>query len=375
MSSSITPMKLPLTDKAEISFTLPASYYLDESIYQREKEQIFYKTWQYVAHQSMLPEPGDYFCLSICEENIFVIRSADQQLRAFYNVCKHRAHELLTGSGNVRNMIVCPYHAWAYDSSGNLKNARMSENRPGFDKAEFGLTEIRLETLCGCIFVNLDSNADSLEIIAAGLEKDIRKHIPYIDNISLAGTDLLGDTEMDAGWKVVVDNYVECYHCRPAHKDFASIIDMNKYEVQVEKYWSSQFGPEIRTENSAYPVDPDKGIQNSVFWYLWPNTTLNVMPGSDEFTVFAVRPTGTTTSTFGGHSFSVGGEIYQPRADYVAETLAPEDINLCESVQRGLKSKSYNQGTFMVDPNNIGESEYALHQFHRLVQGALTADE
>jgi choline monooxygenase len=307
----------------------------------------------------------------ICDENIFVIRSADGELRAFYNVCRHRAHELLQGSGNVRKLIVCPYHAWSYDSSGCLVNARMSETRPGFDKSEFGLQEIRLELFCGCIFVNLDDDSDSLQSIAGDLEQDIRSRLPYIDDLQLSGTNLLGEIEMEAGWKVVVDNYVECYHCRPAHRDFASIINMDSYQVDVFDYWSRQLGPDIRYDNSAYEVNPESGMQSSIFWYLWPNTTFNVLPGSQELAVFAIRPINLTRSSFGGQSFNVDGKIYQPRADYVSGTLAPEDISLCESVQRGLTSKSYDQGVYIVDPDNLGESEHALHHFHRLVQKTL----
>jgi phenylpropionate dioxygenase-like ring-hydroxylating dioxygenase large terminal subunit len=372
--TDLPKLSRPLNDKAETSYTLSSAYYIDDDIFDREKKQIFYRSWQYVAHQSMLTKPGDYFCLKICDENIFVIRSSDNQLRAFYNICRHRAHELLQGSGNVRNLIVCPYHAWSYDNSGSLKVARMSKNRPGFDHDEFALHEIRLEILCGCIFVNLDDNCQSLHSIAGDMEVEIRKRLPYLDDVELAGTDLLGETQMDAGWKVVVDNYVECYHCRPAHKDFASMIKMDSYQVEVHDYWSSQYGPEIRHENSAYAVDPDSDMQQSAFWYLWPNTTFNVLPGCNELAVFAVRPIDKATSTFGGHSFAVNGEILQARADYVADILAPEDINLCESVQRGLNSKSYDQGCFMVDPANSGESEYALHHFHRLVLAALSTD-
>ena len=370
--SALPPINKPLGKKPELSFTLPSEYYLSPEVYEYEKENIFYKTWQYIAHEVMLPDPGDYVTLSICGQNVFVIRSSDGELRSFYNVCRHRAHELLSGAGNVRKLIVCPYHAWSYDNSGRLKSARMSDNRPGFDKAEFGLREIRLELFCGCIFVNLDDTAESLQSIAGDLEADIRDQLPYLDKLKLAGTDLLGETKMSAGWKVVVDNFVECYHCRPAHRDFASLIDMDAYQVDIFDYWSRQTGPKIRYDNSAYAVDPEVGMQQSVFWYLWPNTTFNVLPGSDELTVFSIRPIDITTSSFGGQSFNVDGKVYQPRADYASEILAPEDISLCESVQRGLASKSYDQGTFIVDPDNPGESEYALHHFHRLVQQALT---
>jgi len=149
---------------------------------------------------------------------------------------------------------------------------------------------------------------------------------------------------------------------------------MNEYQVDVFDYWSRQLGPRTRADNSAYPLQRDDDFRESLFWYLWPNTTFNVLPGPATLGVFAVRPLGLASSAFDGHSLSVGGEVYQPRADYVNDTLAPEDIDICESVQRGLKSASYDQGTYMVNPERSGEGEHALHHFHRLVLSALAAD-
>ncbi len=364
----------PLGEHPESSFTLSSEFYLSPEVYEQEKQRIFYKSWQYVAHESMLADPGDYITLTICDENLFVIRSSDNRLRAFYNVCRHRAHELLQGSGNLRKLIVCPYHAWSYSNSGDLIRAALSEHRVDFDKSAFCLREVRLETFCGFVFINLDEHCESLQSVAADLEQDIRQQVPYLDELQFAGADMLGETRIDAGWKVIVDNYVECYHCRPAHRDFASIIDMNAYQTEVFGNWSRQYGPDVRYDNSAYEVDPAIGIQHSFFWYLWPNTTFNILPGSNELGVFVVRPNGVDSSDFGGHSFSADGKMYQPRADYAAEVLAPEDIALCESVQRGLRSHSYDQGAFMVNPVSLGESEHALHHFHRLVHSALAGD-
>jgi phenylpropionate dioxygenase-like ring-hydroxylating dioxygenase large terminal subunit len=362
----------PLSAEATTSFTLPSDYYLDDEIFELEKRRIFYRTWQYVSHEILLPNIGDYTTLKLFDENIFVIRSKDGELRAFYNVCRHRAHELLKGSGSIRKRIVCPYHAWSYDSDGCLMSARMADNRPGFDKADFGLKQIRLEVFCGCVFINLDNNCKSLSSMTGGLEEDIRKHVPYMDNLKSCGSNLLGETYMEAGWKVVVDNYVECYHCRPAHHDFASIINMDAYEVDIEGIWSKQYGGDIRLDNTAYPVSADTGVQYSIFWYLWPNTTFNVLPGSNEFHIFSVQPKDVQSSYFAGHSFSDSGEAFQPRTEYTQNVLAPEDISLCESVQRGLRSQSYDQGVFVVDPKKPGESEHALHHFHRMVQQALS---
>ena len=372
--STLPPLRKPLGERPEDSFTLSSEYYLSPQVYELEKQRIFYRTWQYVAHESMLAKPGDYITLRICDESIFVIRSDDNRLRAFYNVCRHRAHELLQGSGNLRKLIVCPYHAWSYSNGGDLVQAPMSEHRGEFDRSSFCLREIRLETMCGFVFINLDDDCESLRDFAGDLEQDIRRRVPYLDELKYVGADLLGETRIDAGWKVVVDNYVECYHCRAAHRDFASIIDMSAYQTDVFANWSRQYGPDIRYDNSAYELDPEVGMQESLFWFLWPNTTFNILPGSNELGVFVVRPFAVDRSDFGGHSFSADGRIYQPRADYTAEVLAPEDIDLCESVQRGLRSQSYDQGAFMVSPANPGEDEHALHHFHRLVYSALARD-
>ena len=115
----LPPMELPITDEPRTSFTLPSEYYTSPAVYEREKEAIFYRTWQYVAHRSAFTEPGDYATLRICDQNIFVMKGGDGVLRAFYNVCRHRAHELLAEPhGNVGTAIVCPYHAWTFEREG-----------------------------------------------------------------------------------------------------------------------------------------------------------------------------------------------------------------------------------------------------------------
>ncbi|MEM7522483.1 MAG: aromatic ring-hydroxylating dioxygenase subunit alpha, partial [Pseudomonadota bacterium] len=221
---------LPLTDKADESFTLPSSWYVDPAMFEREKEAIFYRTWQYVAHRSMFKAPGDYVAVKICDQNVFVMMGGDGELRAFYNVCRHRAHELLSEPhGNVKSVIVCPYHAWTFEREGALRGARFTGERPGFDKADYSLRQVRLELFLDCVFVNLDDDAESLGGQAGDLEADIRARVPYLSDLKPVGmdTDLLGDTYQKAGWKVVVDNYVECYHCHHAHPDFASLICMD----------------------------------------------------------------------------------------------------------------------------------------------------
>ena len=370
----LPPLQRPLTDDPATAYTLSSEYYLSAAIFEREKQQIFYRSWQYVAPESTLREPGDYATLRICDENVFVIRSDDGELRAFYNICRHRAHELLKApAGRVKNLLVCPYHAWSYDTRGELRRAPMSEHREGFDNAGFCLHPVRLEVFCGFVFVNLDEDCSSLATLAADLEQDIRAQLPDLDELQPAPQNEQADALIDAGWKVIVDNYVECYHCRAAHPDFASIIDMDAYRLDVFDYWSRQLGPRIRTQNSAYPLSGTDGYAQSAFWFLWPNTTFNLLPGPGALNVSSIRPLGIDRCDFSGHSLIAGDRPYQPRSDYINTILVPEDVDICESVQRGLKSRSYDQGAYMVDPQRSGESEIALHHFHRLVQAALSA--
>ncbi len=369
--SALPELRLPLNDDPQQSYTLPSAYYTDPALFDLEKELIFYRTWQYICHVAEVPDSGDYLTMRICDQNIFVMRGEDGGLRAFYNVCRHRAHELLQGAGKVKNVITCPYHAWTYEKDGALRGAPNSDKRPEFCKANFGLRQVRLEEFLGCVFVNLDDNAVSLNEQASDLAADIRQRVPFIDDLRPVPGRFV-DPNINAGWKVVVDNYVECYHCSHAHPAFASMICLDTYRLDTFGLWSRQLGDDIRPENDAYPVDPD-GAQFSAFWFLWPNMTFNVLPGGNDLTALAVRPVCHDKSLFEGTTLSADGKTHPERRKYGNTVLGPEDTALCESVQRGLMSKGYDQGPIIVDPDRDGIGEKAIHHFHRLVHSALAA--
>lgn len=364
MPSSVPLPKYPVAQNAAESYTLPSAWYTGAAIYELEKEQIFFKSWQYVAHKSLLLKVGDYVVQEICGRSIFVVRAADNSLRAFQNVCANGGHELLGDNICGGEKIICQHCGLA----SNLTDT------PTLDDGQecSPLKAVRVEIFCDCAFVNLDSQAQSLTSQAADLEADIRARIPWFGQLNSSRANAFGNTSIAAGWKVVVDNYVECYHCSPAHPDFASLIDMGSYQVDTFGLWSRQLGADIRIDNSAYAFSPDDGFQASAFWYLWPNTTFNVLPGCEELSVFAVRPTGIAHSSFEGHTLSTGDVFNQARADYTATVLGPEDTVLCESVQRGLHSHAYDQGRIVVDQQGSGIGEQGIHHFHRLMYESLT---
>lgn len=356
------------------SFTLPARFYISPEIYDLEKEAIFYKTWHYAGHVSQVAEPRSYFTTRIHQQNLFVARGRDNEVRVFYNVCAHRGHLLLEGSGK-KTVITCPYHAWAYDFDGKLVNARNSENVDGFDKCDFPLKELRLEIFCGMIMVNLDPEATPFCEQFEGLEAEIRDYMPAVESLAFAQRDTY---EVASNWKVLVDNFLECYHCATAHKDFVDLVDMDTYRTITHGKYSSQCAAApLSTNNNAYQFEPGDVDFGYAGFFVWPNMTIWLYPGESNMSVLQMNPLQAEKTIEYQDWFTPGGEMSKQLAEaagYQKDVLQPEDIDLCESVQQGLHSKAYNQGRFIVDRDRTELSEHAVHHFQKMVAEALGAD-
>ncbi|WP_373504342.1 aromatic ring-hydroxylating dioxygenase subunit alpha [Aestuariivirga sp.] len=356
------------------SFTLPARFYTDPAIYEAEKTAIFYKSWWCAGHKSQLPKPGSYITTEIHEQGVVVTRDQDGKLRAFYNVCQHRGHELVKGAGEAR-IFTCPYHAWTYNLDGTLRTARLTKALPDFKACDFALKPVRVEEFCGFVFVNLDQDAISLKEQSGALEEEIRKYVPRIDDMVFAHRD---DYVIKANWKVVVDNFLECYHCHPAHRDFVDLVDMDSYRNIINGLYVSQISDAPRTTTAkAYSFEKGDVDFGYAGWYLWPNLTLWVYPGEPNISALIMIPDGTDRTIEHLDWFlpttEVSDQVRQAMA-YMDKTLQPEDIALCESVQRGLKSRGYNQGRFVIDPGHPELSEHGVHHFQRMVARALSAE-
>lgn len=351
------------------SYTIPANYYTDPAIYARETQEIFFKAWNYAAHVSQLAAAGDYVTVRIADQNIVVLRGQDGVLRAFYNVCSHRAHELLQGCGHT-GIITCPYHAWTYHTDGRLRSAVGQKRVEGFAAEEFALKQVRLEEYAGFVFVNLDPDAAPLHTQAGNLADDIKGYCPDVPALKFAHRLTY---EIKANWKNVVDNFLECYHCSVAHPAFVDLVDIKNYRTKTHGLYSSHISPPGRADNTAYQI-PEGPASNFAAWWLWPNVTYNVFPGPANITVLHIQPTGPETTLEHFDFFFVDGtpsEAERQAIDYVDKVLQPEDIGLVESVQRGLHSRGYTQGRLMVDKDLSHNSEHGLHHFHALVLKSL----
>ncbi len=364
----------PFDPDPEQSFTIPARYYLDAEILEQEKEAIFYRNWWYAGHQSQLTAPGCYLTAQVCDQNIIVIRDKSGELNAYYNVCQHRGHELLFGSGKVRT-ITCPYHAWSYGFDGELKAARNTEKMVDFDKCQFSLKPVQVEVFCGLVFVNLDLEAAPLKEQAADLETEIREFCPRVDEVVFAQRD---DYDVASNWKVMVDNFLECYHCHPAHKDFVNLVDMESYSSRVNGIYSSHISNAVATtESSAYQFEVGEVDFGYAGWFLWPNLTIWIYPGEPNISTLQIIPNGAGRTIEHQDWYLPNPEPSQQQRDamdYQRDVLQPEDVGLCESVYRGLQSKGYNQGRFVVDPERSELSEHAVHHFQQLYVDTMDSD-
>lgn len=363
-------------EDGQISATLPATWYYDPAILVKERENIFFRTWQFMGFTSTVADPGSYMRGRIFDQEILVTRDKGMRLRAFYNICTHRGALLVSEEAGDAKSLICPYHGWTFDPDGRLLAAANFENMRCFDKRAMGLKEVKVEALANMVFVNLDPNAASLREQAAGIEEDLRAAIPNFDKLKVWRRDT---ATVNANWKIVIENFLECYHCTHAHPQLMGqegSLCSNTFETYEKQYWSRHImrtGKE-RADNIAYPFSPDDAILDGWIWMLWPNTLFMAWPADSNFFVFHVIPDGPekTRETF---DLMILGDA--PRQteigmfDYHCNVVNGEDIFVVEGVQKAIHARGFTEGRLMVDTNHSWRSEHGVHHFDKLVWDAV----
>lgn len=350
------------------SLSIDTRTYTEPAFVDLERLAIFGRSWQFVCHEEKLREPRSYVVTDVQGQSILVARDQQGQLRAFYNVCKHRGHELMHGEG-VASVFTCPYHAWTYHLDGRLRGARRTEHLLDFDKQSICLDQVKVEVFCHLVFINLDPAATSLAAQSGELAIEMMQFAPDINQLTHAHT---LSYRINANWKAVVDNFLECCHCPVAHKDFCSLVDMSTYKVKTHGIYSSHMASAGRSDNNAYSVENAQVTVHAV-WHLWPNTALMRYPGRGNFMVWRFYPDGAhhTRETFDFFFETATPEPAELEAiAFIDDVLQPEDIGLVESVQRGMMTPAFRQGRYLVDPEGSGMSEHAVHHFHAQVLDA-----
>ena len=364
-SVDVHEIKFGYSSNASRSSSLRAAAYTQQDWFNADVQQILAKTWQWVCHVEKLRAPGSYVTADIAGHPIAIVRDREGELRAFYNVCKHRAHMLLSGEGKT-NLITCPYHAWTYKLDGVLVRAPHTGTLEDFHTGDICLDQVLVEEFCGFVYVNLNPGAQALKDVSGDLGKEIMHWAPDVADLTF-GHRLTYDIR--SNWKNVVDNFLECYHCPVSHKDFCTLVDMDTYKVTTHGIYSSHMADAGQGMNKAYDVS-NATVRTHAVWWLWPTTCLMRYPGRSSMIVLNIMPMGPdrTLETYDFYLETPEPDAMEVEAiKYLDEVLQVEDIGLVESVQRGMSTPAFDQGRIVNDPSGSGKSEHAVHHFHGLV--------
>jgi choline monooxygenase len=332
--------------------TLPSSWYLDPAFLEREREKVFHRSWQWVGRAEDVSRAGEYFAAEVLGEPIVVARGIDSELRGLSNVCRHRGALIAEGRGSGK-LFQCPYHGWTYGLDGKLRRAPEMEGVEGFDVDEICLPQVRVEEWGPLVFVNLASSGPSFRETAPSIAEEVERAGFPIARMSFRER---REYLVEANWKIYVDNYLEGYHIPMIHPALYRELDYENYRVEVCRYHATQIAP---LRDSA-------GAEDAAVLYYWvfPNIMLNFYPGSLQAN--AVIPLGPDRTLTVFEWYALPDEDVEAAIAF-SHQVQIEDVAISNSVQKGIRSRSYDRGRLSLRREN------GVHFFHRLLHDRLAS--
>ncbi len=340
--------------------TLPSRCYTEARFLDFERERVFGRAWQLVGREDRVASPGRFFTAEVAGEPVVVTRGADLRLRALSNVCRHRAGPVAAGEGSCQ-AFRCGYHGWSYSLDGRLLNAPEFEGVEDFRVEEEVLPQFRLASWLGLLFVNLDGVSPPLVEMLEDLPARLATR--GLEAMRPVGRK---DWTVECNWKVYVDNYLEGYHIPIVHPSLMKELDYARYVTETRRCYSLQRSP-IRESGPGRLRRSEQEAEALYFW-IYPNLMLNVYP--DNFSTNLILPLGHERTLTVFEWFCRNPEepeVVQAmrRAIEFSDEIQLQDIAVCEAVQKGLKSRTYDRGRYSV------RCENGVHHFHALYARAL----
>ena len=334
--------------------TLGQPYFISPEIFADEQRKIFAKHWLLVGHQSQISKPGDYFVAKAAGESVIVVRDQRSTIRGFYNVCRHRGTRLKQDACGHASAIQCPYHAWTYGLDGRLMGAPHMDEVPDFDKADYALHAVNLALWEGFVFINLTNSPQSLEEWLTPL-------LGRFSHWNLARLRSARRIEYDvrANWKLIFENYSECYHCPGVHPTLAKVSPYDSAENDLVEgpflggFMKINQGASLTMSGQAcaLPVSAIKGEDHDrVFYYsIFPNMLLSMHP--DYVMVHQLWPQSPDrTLIFCDwlfHPEAFAREDFRPDdAIEFWDMTNKQDWQVCELSQQGIASRAYEPGPY-----------------------------
>lgn len=343
--------------------TLPWSYYSDPEILVEERAQLFAGSWHYIGHSGDLPEPGSYLPTEVGGVPTVVTRDREGELHALVNVCRHRGTVVCREPGR-GDSLTCPYHAWRYGLDGALRSAPRSAHEPHFQPDEHSLPRLPLEAWGPFLFIAPGDDVIPLAEVLGEIPAMVARTGIDVDDLEFHSR---WEADLEANWKVVTENFLECYHCRVVHPEFSQAIDTSPeaYVLDAAPTYSTQYGP-VR-EGWQGPYDPSGPIAQGQFHLIYPNTVVIIMPGQPNLSIGPIVPTGPTT-THRRLDYFFGPAVEEAWIKEMMafdEQVGREDVALVEASQRGLSARPQERGTLFVG------SEKLIKHFDEMILAAI----
>jgi Rieske 2Fe-2S family protein len=352
MATFVRTTDIPL----ERVFTLPGEYFTSPAIFAEEREKIFAARWLCVGREEQLRSPGDFIVRSVLGESIIITRDEAGEVHAFYNVCRHRGSRICEErEGTFPGAIRCPYHAWTYALDGELLGAPSASDIPGFRSSDYPLREVSLARWEGFLLVNLADAPERIEDAWAPLVgRFTRFDLPGLTAVRTI------DYQVRANWKLIFQNYSECYHCGPVHPTLSKATPPTSGENDLVEgpitggFMLLNAGYESMTmsgRSCGLPVGdlPAEDMRRVYYYAIFPNLLLSLHP--DYVMYHAVRPEApdrtTVSCTWLFNPGTLGNARFDP-ADGITfwDRTNREDWAICERSQLGVASRAYVPGPY-----------------------------
>jgi phenylpropionate dioxygenase-like ring-hydroxylating dioxygenase large terminal subunit len=351
---------------------LPASWYSDAAQAEREQRAIFRTTWQIGALASELAGNGSYVTVEVGGVPVVITRDNDGELHAMLNVCPHRAMILADGSGRAK-LLQCPNHAWTFGLDGRFRNAPRADRESSFCSDGLDLRRAAVHEWGPFVLVNLDPGAEPPVRELEAMRASVTGIGIELDTLVLTGP--VYDWDIGANWKIVCENYLECYHCAVVHPDFSKVFDVSaeRYALTPDGDLLSAATPVKETSRvaaqQAVLATQAGPVEGSLWHLLFPATTINVYPGEGCFEATWYWPVDAHTTRGRTAVFLMPGtsQEYAEQVTALSLQVGNEDNELCEAMHRGMASGAIEHATLM--ENN----EQLLVRFQARVRELLEA--
>ncbi len=352
---------------------LPAWVYSNADMTRLEMQRVLASSWQIICHVSDVPKPGDFVTFELGNESVFAVRDRDGGVRAFHNVCRHRGAKMLDGRGNCPGAITCPYHGWSYRHDGTLLGMPVKDSFPNLDRATHGLVPVKLEVALGFVWVCLSGNPAPVASMWAGLAQELE---PYQFERMVPIAPFYHEV-WDADWKIAMDNYLESYHVPIGHpglyrmftpdfEDQASVPGIARGTSWLKEAPSSRWSERLYQKMVRDTVTqlPERLRGCWRFYSVLPNLGIDIFPEQMDF--FQILPLGPGRAAIRGGIYGLPDDRREMKllrwlGARINRQVNSEDRELCNRVQRGLASSSY-------QPGPLSTLECWMLEFHELLR-------